>query len=196
VCVVPLYFLVRCFFSTFEHTNHSRFLPHSSQDKKLACDLNVAPNCPLHVKGNVNTLGQWVTSKNSVFDHGLECMGCLPTHTVLSLSNLTFCKLAGKANSKLNSVALTELIRGEIGGQLPSARGMRTVTKAVTTQANDAVFESAPKDFQAIQSACEDFMEKNPGSHASAHNDSENCFASFTIVFRDNARRASRASNL
>ena len=116
------------------------------RDKKIACDLNLPQNCPLHVKGNKNALGQWVTSNNSVFYQGQECVGCIPAHTVLSLSNLTLCQLAGRVNSNLNAVALTELVRSEIGGRLPSARGMRSVANNVTTKANDSVFESASKD--------------------------------------------------
>jgi len=55
------------------------------QTKKIACDLNLPQSCPLHVKGIKNALGQWATSKNSIFDHGQECVGCIPAHTVLSL---------------------------------------------------------------------------------------------------------------
>ena len=65
---------------------------------------------------------------------------------------------------------------------------------SLTTKANDYVFESERKYFQNIHSNCDEFMEKNPGSHASAVNDPRNCFTSFRIVFRDKVRRAHRSS--
>ena len=54
---------------------------------------------------------------------------------------------------------------------------------SLTTKANDYVFESERKDFEDIKSTCDEFMEKNPGSHASAVNDPGNCFNSSTIAF-------------
>jgi len=90
--------------------------------------------------------------------------------------------IGGQSQFELERCCVTELVRSEIGGRLPSARGMRSVANNVTTKANYSVFESASQDFQAIHSACDEFMEKNPGSHASAVNDPENCFTSFTIV--------------
>ena len=135
-----------------------------------------------------------MTSKTFILDHGQKCVGCIPVHMVLSLSNFTLCQLAVRVNSNLNAVALTELVKSEVGGRLPSARGMRFVANNVTTKANDSVFESASKDFQTIHSACDEFMEKNPVSHTSAVNYPGNYFTSFAIVFRDNARRAHRSS--